>query len=673
MGRKFVVQTDYKANGKQVEKTHKKMGRSFGRFAAQMADGNSMIGRSFGKMNQAVNRGIAIALTALIASVGLATTEYIKFDNAITQTVSKFADVDIGTQKYIETSRALREETRRVAAISEFSATALAGAADKYAMAGVSSEQTLKLLAGTTDLATAANVDLVTAVDIATDSLGAFGKMTEDTIQLEKNLVDISDQMAKTTTTSNTSLTELFEAVSNGAKTFTSAGQTMSTFNAAAGILANSSIKGGEAGTALRNVMLRLSKPTDEAQKILNKLGVTTQDQSGNFRDIVDIMADFESGLEGMGSAQQTAALSTVFGARTVNSFNVLLSEGSDKLRSYREQIKNANGASKEMANAMRQSLAVQIEVLKSGLIELGFKFVEAFEKDGRGALQGVIDFIQQVDIQPLINFSNMLVKIFTFIASNWKLLVSLAVGIKAVSAAMVVLNILTSVFGMTLKATPIGKIITLIFLLATAITFLITHWDDVVNVLKIVGNWFVWLGGKIKDLAVTGFDFIITKIQEFFNWLALTGQKFTFILGPAGILITVLTEIAKNWDNIKKSFADGGFLSGILTLGKTLLSAVLAPVQGMLELLSNIPGLGDLAETGAAKIKALREGLTAPEISANGAGTPATPTPLVAGMGGNGTLDININNSAGDNAEVKKSRSMPTGTRINFTPSMGF
>lgn len=618
MARNFVIRTKYEADGRQVEKTHSKMGRSFGRFAAQMADGNSTIGRSFGKMNQTINRGIAILMTTLIASVGLATAEYIKFDQAITQTVAKFADVDIGTQRYIDTQKELAEESRRVAAVSEFSATALAGAADKYAMAGVTSEQTLKLLAGTTDLATAANVDLVTAVDIATDSLGAFGKMTNNTVQLEKNLTQISDQMAKTTTTANTSLTELFEAVGNGAKTFTDAGQTMATFNASAGLLANASIKGGEAGTALRNVMLRLSKPTAEAQKVLDQLGVTTQDQSGNFRDIVDIIADFETGLTGMGTAQQTAALASVFGARTVNSFNVLLGEGSERLRQYREQIEQSNGASQEMAEAMRTSLANQIEVLKSGLIELGFQFVEAFESDGRGALQSLIDFVQQLDVTPVVNFVQTVVGFLTFLANNWEVILSFAAAIKAVSVAMGILNIATAVFGATLAATPVGIIIAAVGVLVGLFTFLASKVGG-------VGNAFKVLGRVIMTVLLSPLNLLIGAYTNLLQLLSL-------LPGKAGEgFAQMANDAARMQDKMNK----------MLTGSESSITF----------------GADDLINKNA------------------GIGSPETPTPQVPqieGLGGAGTLDINIRNTAGENAEINQSKNMPVGTKVNMVPVYG-
>ena len=61
----------------------------------------------------------------------------------------------------------------------------------------------------------------------------------------------------------------------------------------------------------------------------------------------------------------------------------------------------------------------------------------------------------------------------------------------------------------------------------------------------------------------------------------------------------------------IVSSFKNGGILEGLLAIGKTLLDAVLMPLQQLLELLSKIPGsIGEFAGDGAAKILELRNNM---------------------------------------------------------------
>jgi hypothetical protein len=82
---------------------------------------------------------------------------------------------------------------------------------------------------------------------------------------------------------------------------------------------------------------------------------------------------------------------------------------------------------------------------------------------------------------------------------------------------------------------------------------------------------------------------------------------------GPLGLIISLIESFRRNWELVKASFAEGGFLKGLLTIGKVILDAILQPVQQLLTLLGKIPGL-NIANTGAASIENLRNNLFAAE-----------------------------------------------------------
>jgi len=61
----------------------------------------------------------------------------------------------------------------------------------------------------------------------------------------------------------------------------------------------------------------------------------------------------------------------------------------------------------------------------------------------------------------------------------------------------------------------------------------------------------------------------------------------------------------------IKKGFKTDGILGGLKAIGKTLLDAVLMPLQQILEIVGKIPGkLGAMARSGAANIEQFRKDL---------------------------------------------------------------
>ena len=555
-------------------------------------------------------KGAALAGIALVGvGIGVATKQFIDYDAAVTGATAKFKDLDITSVDYKDNLKAVGKVARDVAAITEFNAVDTAGALDKMAMAGLTSKQSMALLAGTTNLATAAGADLTTAVDIATDALGAFGLMTEDEKALEGNLNRLSDVMAKTTNMFNTDISGFFESAKMGAATFTSTGQSLEDFSAMVGVMASSGIKGSESGTQLRNMMLSLASPSKTAAMALDRMGIKTTDAQGNFLNIIDILAQFEKGMKGMGDAEKAAALTDIFGKRTVTGVTLLLAEGTEGLKRYSKELQNAGGTAANVAAAMRGSLANRIEVLKSALTELGFKFVDAFAAKGGKAIENLTATITNFDPTSIIDF---LTAAFTVISKIvgvlWKMriiIISLAIAwgvykvamiaavvisnimgmvqaVQALMSAQQGMNVVQAIFNVLLTANPVGVIIVAIAALIAIIILCVKHWDDITAAMARCWDWV-----KKNQEAVLGIIAVFT--------------------GPFGFIISIVREFWDEWDRITQAFTNGGIIAGLKQIGATILSALLAPLQGVFELLGKIPGVGKHFENFATNIESFR------------------------------------------------------------------
>ena len=555
-------------------------------------------------------KGAALAGIALVGvGIGVATKQFLDYDAAVTGATAKFKDLDITSVDYKDNLKAVGKVARDVAAITEFNAVDTAGALDKMAMAGLTSKQSMALLAGTTNLATAAGADLTTAVDIATDALGAFGLMTEDEKALEGNLNRLSDVMAKTTNMFNTDISGFFESAKMGAATFTSTGQSLEDFSAMVGVMASSGIKGSESGTQLRNMMLSLASPSKTAAMALDRMGIKTTDAQGNFLNIIDILAQFEKGMKGMGDAEKAAALTDIFGKRTVTGVTLLLAEGTEGLKRYSKELQNAGGTAANVAAAMRGSLANRIEVLKSALTELGFKFVDAFASKGGKAIENLTATITNFDPASIIDF---LTTAFTVISKIvgvlWKMriiIISLAIAWSVYKVAMIAavvisnimgmvqavqalmsaqqgMNVVLAIFNVLLTANPVGVIIVAIAALIAIIILCVKHWDDITAAMARCWDWV-----KKNQEAVLGIIAVFT--------------------GPFGFIISIVREFWNEWDRITQAFTNGGIIAGLKQIGATILSALLAPLQGVFELLGKIPGVGKHFENFATNIESFR------------------------------------------------------------------
>lgn len=450
-GRRFVnfakakLHTVLFGTGKKFDKLGKKATK-FGDNASSAFMKASRSGGKFGKVLKRILVGGLFLSGFLLLKNGIreATTEFISFDQAITSASAKFKDLNLQTEAGQKTLASLKKTARDVGAVTQFTAGQAAQGLDFLALAGFSAQQSMSLLPGVVDLATVANIALDRATDIASDALGAFGLMTKDSAKLTENFTRVNDVMALTMSRTNTGIEDMFEAIKNGAPAFTAAGQSVESFNALIGVLAASGTKGSKAGVDLRNIMLSLAKPTGEAADLLDSLGIKTADASGNFRDVIDILADFEKGLKGMGAVQKAAAIKTIFGKRTITSFGILLKAGTKEIRSFRGELEAAGGKSKEMADIMRQSIGNQLAAMKSSLIEVGFKFFTAFEKQGAGAIKFATEAIRNFDVQPIIDGVKFAVNGFKELVGIIKPFLPV---IKEMVIAFVAYHIITSAF----------------------------------------------------------------------------------------------------------------------------------------------------------------------------------------------------------------------------------
>ena len=554
-------------------------------------------------------KGAALAGIALVGvGIGVATKQFIDYDAAVTGATAKFKDLDITSVDYKDNLKAVGKVARDVAAITEFNAVDTAGALDKMAMAGLTSKQSMALLAGTTNLATAAGADLTTAVDIATDALGAFGLMTEDEKALEGNLNRLSDVMAKTTNMFNTDISGFFESAKMGAATFTSTGQSLEDFSAMAGVMASSGIKGSESGTQLRNMMLSLASPSKTAAMALDRMRIKTTDAQGNFLNIIDILGQFEKGMKGMGDAEKAAALTDIFGKRTVTGVTLLLAEGAEGLKKYSKELQNAGGTAANVAAAMRGSLANRIEVLKSALTELGFKFVDAFAAKGGKAIENFTTAITNFNPAPIIDF---LKTVFTVVSKVVKILWKMRSVIKIAAISFVIFK--TAVAATVIVAELLGAVIGTVKTIMTVFTVVV----KILNAAFIASpiGWIILAFGALTAaviLCIKYWDAITAALSRAWEWIKKNQEAIlnlvTIFTGPFGVIISIVREFWNEWDRITQAFTNGGIIAGLKQIGATILSALLAPLQGIFELIAKVPYIGEPFKAMAGGIDKFRD-----------------------------------------------------------------
>lgn len=294
---------------------------------------------TFGKIAAAT---FAAGSAAFVAFSKSAVQTGAEFDTAMSQVA---ATMGVTTDEI----QNLRDFAKEMGATTKFSAVESAQALNYMALAGYDAEKSMKTLPTVMNLASAGAMDLARASDMVTDAESALGLTSEQTAKMV-------DQMAKTASKSNTSVEQLGDAMLTiGGTANIMAGGT-DRLQTVLGLMADNGIKGAEAGTHLRNMLLRLSSPTKEGSDTLKALGVEVFDTSGNMRDMQTIIGDLGKAMSSLTEEQKVQAISNIFNARDLSAVNALLGTSEQRWNELGAAIASAQGSAKKMA---RPSLTI--------------------------------------------------------------------------------------------------------------------------------------------------------------------------------------------------------------------------------------------------------------------------------------------------------------------------
>ena len=360
----------------ETEKSTKRVKEVFSKLGSHITD--------------AMKKAGAAATAAFSVAMGAAVKVGMDFESGMSQVA---ATMGITTTEIASGSKefeALSQAAKNAGATTQFSATQASEALNYLALAGYDAEKSITALPTVLNLAAAGGIDLGYASDMVTDSMSALGLETN---QLE----GFVDQLAKTSQKSNTNIAQLGEGILTvGGTAKDLAGGTVE-LNTALGILADNGVKGAEGGTALRNVILSLSAPTDKAAGTLKSLGLEVFDANGKLRPLNETFKDLDGKLSQMTDKEKTNVLNTLFNKVDLKSVNALLANSGERFDELSGYIRNSAGAAADMAETMNDNLKGKLTILGSALEGLGIEMYEEFEQPFKEAAETAIKSVDTI------------------------------------------------------------------------------------------------------------------------------------------------------------------------------------------------------------------------------------------------------------------------------------
>lgn len=296
--------------------------------------------------------------------------------------ILKVADKDLKT--FESRFEQMARHVRKIGVDTKFTTHEIAGATKYLAMAGLDIETINNSIRPITNLALIGDNDVAQIADLTTNIQTGYNIRSS-------SMDSVADILASTVSRSNVNVIEMAESYKMAAGYLRMAGVEFSESAAAIGLLGNMGVKGTMAGTSLRAMAARFAKPTREARKILDKLGVKFTQmvdiegrQVEKLRPLADIFEQMKDKGATLGDMQ---AIFSKYGGNAA----MMFMENAQKLREFTVQNRNSHGISTELAQAKQRTTKGLWAQVTSQFTEGFMQGYERLEPIIRSTLRGLL------------------------------------------------------------------------------------------------------------------------------------------------------------------------------------------------------------------------------------------------------------------------------------------
>lgn len=221
----------------------------------------------------------------------------------------------------------VKQKALDLGAKTQFSSTEAVQGMTELLKAGMSVKQ---VMSGAADaalsLAAAGDLTLPEAAEIMSTAMNSFHI---------KDAAHAADILAGAANASATDVHDLKYALSAVASVAASVGMSFDDTNTALAVFAQNGLKGSDAGTSLKTMLMRLEPMGDSARNMMVQLHLLRAngsslfyDEAGHMRSLADIADILRTHLAGLTDEQRQAAMQTMFGADAIRGATILYKEG---------------------------------------------------------------------------------------------------------------------------------------------------------------------------------------------------------------------------------------------------------------------------------------------------------------------------------------------------------
>jgi len=363
------------------------------------------LGNTGGGVLGGINKGLSVLGKATVGVFGATGAAMAAAAKQSITTGMAFEDAMANTAAIAGVTKTSAEFQKLKAAAEEMGRTTSKTAAESadalgyMALAGWDVKTSVDALPGILHLSEATGLDLATTSDLVTDSMSAMGVEVSD-------LTKYMDVLAKAQNSSNMNVQQEMDAFIKSGGILQTLGVGYKDAATTLGLMANSGLKGAEAGTALNAILRNLTKPSGESAKAMEALGISMFDAEGNFVGMEEGLWRVHEALSGLTEEEQTQYLQQLggeYGSKLgllLKNFDQIKDEQGNLTTGWKElssEIENSTGALDEMRDTKLDTLTGDVSKLTSALEALENKFYEAMSGSLRETVSWLTDKVGEL------------------------------------------------------------------------------------------------------------------------------------------------------------------------------------------------------------------------------------------------------------------------------------
>lgn len=283
------------------------------------------------------------------------------------------------------------------------------------------------------------------------------------------NVFKVSGDVAANTLSSaadasSTSIQGISLAFSQVSAVAALANQSIQDTGAALAVLANAGIKGSDAGTSLKTMLMRLMAPADDAAQALASIGLSTdafRNADGTMKPMVEIIRTLTDSMGDMDQAARDDLLRRIFGADAIRAAAVFMQVGVDGFQAMQDGMNEALPVG-EKFDALMGGLSGAVKNIYAAMERLAIAVTDAVGPSLVALAQPIADVIGGLA---------------SFISKNQELVLSIAKGIAiftgvglAIAGVGTALTLVAGAMGMVLS--PVGAILAAVVALGSGVVY---------------------------------------------------------------------------------------------------------------------------------------------------------------------------------------------------------